>query len=117
MFIKETMIRGNSRFEDIDDREYDVEEVPMKFAGIREAMRGTNGANSYYEEKEVDDKLLSSQFVKHKANQKIEVITNSKALKGDSDQIVDFLNLQRQARANYVRDVFSYSPQFLDRNF
>ena len=111
------MIRGNSRFEDIDDREYDVEEIPMKFAGVREALRGTNGADSYYEEKDIEDKLMSSQFVQKKANEKIDVITNQSALKGDSDQIVDFLNLQRQARANYVRDVFSYSPQFLDKSF
>jgi len=111
------MIRGNSRFEDIDDREYDVEEIPMKFAGVREALRGTNGADSYYEEKDIEDKLMSSQFVQKKANEKIDIITNQSALKGDSDQIVDFLNLQRQARANYVRDVFSYSPQFLDKSF
>ena len=67
------MIRGNSRFEDIDDREYDVEEIPMKFAGVREALRGTNGADSYYEEKDIEDKLMSSQFVQKKANEKVDV--------------------------------------------
>jgi len=91
--------------------------VAPKGAGVRELLRGTNGTESIVEPTELQDKILPSQLVYRIGKMKSKDKISREAVKGEPDQVADFLNIQRQARANYMRDLYQASPQFLEPEF
>jgi hypothetical protein len=91
--------------------------IEPKGGSVRELLRGTNNTESITKPVELQDKILPSQLAYRIGKMKSKDKITRESIKGDLDQVADFLNIQRQSRANYLRDLYQASPDFLEPEF
>ena len=84
---------------------------------VRDLIRNRDGVDRITMPKEIESKLLPSELAWRENQKKNFEVCSEAALKGTDEQIVDFINLQRFARQNYIRDVYRSRPDFLDKDF
>lgn len=91
--------------------------IQPKGGGVRELLRGTNNVESITQPTELQDKILPSQLAYRIGKMKSKDKISREAVKGSDEQVADFLNIQRQSRANYMRDLYQASPDLLEPEF
>jgi len=67
--------------------------------------------------REIEGKLLPSELVWKESKKKDFEVTTDAAFKASDDELVSYLNLQRVANLNLMRDIYRERPQFLDKDF
>ena len=105
-------MNGNSHFEDFDKYE-ELDELPMRGAGVRDLVRQRQGVDKYIEPKKIDDEILASQLAHRMKKKKVVQGTTAASYKSTDDELASYINLKRIAKANYIRDMFMYEPALL----
>ena len=90
-------------------------EVPMKHSGVRDLLRGRQGVDNILEPVDIIDNIMPSQLVHQAKKSKVVQITSDAALKAGPTEAAEFLNLQRLANANYLRDLYADAPDLAEK--
>ena len=105
-------MNGNSRFEDFDKYE-DIEELPVRGAGVRDLVRQRQGVEAYVEPKKIENEILASQLAHREKKKKVVQGTTAASYKSTDDELASYINLKRIAKANYIRNMYMYEPALI----